>query len=55
MEFKEVKVGCLFYDPISQETFKKVNKKEAVMVSGEGDGVTGDEFEPDEQVLINGR
>jgi hypothetical protein len=50
--FSDVKVGERFYDLISAEYFIKQSEVSAVMVTGIGDGVTADEFEPDDVVRI---
>lgn len=57
MVFSDVRIGEHFYDPVSQETFRKVSGTEAVMVSGEADGAVGDEFDQDEPVMedLSGR
>lgn len=51
--FGEVPIGGEFFDPISQETYKKISATEAVMVSGDLAG-KGDnsEFEADEMVKV---
>lgn len=50
--FSDVKVGERFYDLISAEYFIKQSEVSAIMVTGIGDGVTADEFEPDDVVRI---
>ncbi len=52
VHFSEVKVGQRFFDLISAEYFIKQSDVFAVMVTGIGDGVTADEFEPDDVVRI---
>lgn len=51
--FGEVPINGEFFDMISQETFRKVNAFEAIMISGElaGKG-KNDEFEADEEVSV---
>ncbi len=52
VHFSEVDIGQKFFDLISAEYFVKQSADSAVMVSGIGDGVTADEFEPDDVVRI---
>lgn len=52
VHFSEVEIGQKFFDLISAEYFVKQSDDTAVMVSGIGDGVTADEFEPDDVVRI---
>lgn len=51
--FSEVDIGQRFYDLISAEYFVKQTADTAIMVTGIGDGVTADEFEPDDVVRID--
>lgn len=53
-KFSELHWGEQFFDPFSGETYHKINKSEAVGVSG-GDAVEGhtDTFEEDEEVSLN--
>lgn len=51
--FSDVKIGERFFDVISAEYFIKQSDISAVMVTGIGDGVTADEFEPDDIVRID--
>ncbi len=51
--FSDVQIGQKFFDLISAEYFIKQSDDSAVMVSGIGDGVTADEFEPDDVVRID--
>ena len=53
VHFSEVEIGQKFFDLISAEYFVKQSEDMAVMVSGIGDGVTADEFEPDDVVRID--
>ncbi len=53
MHFSEVAIGQKFFDLISAEYFIKQSDETAVMVSGIGDGVTPDDFEPDDVVRID--
>ncbi len=53
VHFSEVEIGQKFFDLISAEYFVKQSDDSAVMVSGIGDGVTADEFEPDDVVRID--
>lgn len=53
VHFSEVAIGQKFFDLISAEYFIKQSDETAVMVSGIGDGVTPDDFEPDDVVRID--
>jgi hypothetical protein len=53
IHFSEVEIGQKFFDLISAEYFVKKSEDLAVMVSGIGDGVTADEFEPDDVVRVD--
>ena len=53
IHFSEVEIGQKFFDLISAEYFVKKSEGLAVMVSGIGDGVTADEFEPDDVVRVD--
>ncbi|MFK4132467.1 hypothetical protein ACI2KR_09330 [Pseudomonas luteola] len=51
--FSEVPVNGEFFDPISNEKFRKINSAEATMITGEEAGqYSDDEFEPNEKVLV---
>ncbi len=52
VHFSDVAIGQKFFDLISAEYFVKKTDDTAVMVTGIGDGVTPDEFEPDDVVRI---
>ncbi len=52
VHFSDVDIGQKFYDLISAEYFIKKSDDTAVMVTGIGDGMTEDEFEPDDVVRI---
>jgi hypothetical protein len=52
MKFAEVEIGARFYDALSQEFFVKFSGTQAVMVTGRTDGVTPDDFEPEDPVRM---